>query len=115
MSVTCTPWCGTVTLAVANVSYQLSALCSALPDLIRPKFGTVPKCEYLSIQADVDGGGTKYYIGNQDFGPGSFGLQLIATQAWQVQSMGANLIRLDQIYVMCDTAPAYMNVIFITR
>ena len=115
MAATYTPWGGTITLAVANVSYELASLLSALPDVIRPILGAKPRCEYLSVQADADGQGTKYYIGNQDMGPTSFGLQLVATQAWQVQSMGANLIRLDHVHVMCDSAPAYMNIIFITR
>ena len=115
MSAKYTPWCGRVTLTLDYVSYKLSDLLEALPDIIRPKLGDIPRCEYLSIQADETGGGAKYYIGNQDMGPTSYGVYLAATQAWQVQSMGANLIRLDHVYVMSDTGPSYMNVIFITR
>ena len=116
MSVSSTPWMGTVTLTTANTVYQLSALLAALGASIRPAVGTPPRCQYVSIQANPGAQSSILYIGSRDtMSATDYGVYLIATQAWQVQSMDANLIRLDQIYLMSDGSSQTVNVTFITR
>jgi hypothetical protein len=116
MSVSTTPWMGLVTLDTANTVYQLSTLLAAIQDSKRPSVGTPARCQYLSIQADPDGQSAKYYIGNHSgMSAGDYGIYLIATQAWQVHSMDSNLIRLDHVFLMSDTASAKMSIAFITR
>ena len=116
MAISSTPWMGKVTLATANTVYRLSDLLAALADARKPLVSSPARCEYLSIQADPDGQATKYYIGTHDtMSATDYGIYLIATQAWQIQSMGANLIRLDQIYLMSDARDAVMYIAFLTR
>ena len=40
---------------------------------------------------------------------------LYASQTFPIYSMEANLIRLDHIYLLCDTAGETMNLTFLTR
>lgn len=116
MAVSFTPWLGCVTLATANQVYQLSALLQAL-GTDPPYMPTPPRCQFVSIQADPSGnaGGARFYIGNEHLSASNFGVCIFSTQVWPIYSMDANLIRLDHIYVMCDTDNLQMGVNFLTR
>lgn len=107
------PWIGTVTLALANTVYQLSALLAAL-GTYSPVLGTVPKCQFLTIQADPASGISVFYLGNEGLSVTN-GEVFFAGQTIPIWSMDANLIRLDHIYLMCDTAGKVLNVKFLTR
>ena len=113
-----TPWMGTVTLALANTAYQLSALLNALSDAVRPQFASndIPRTQHIAIQANPDNAtGAKYYIGNPGLTTTHYGVMLYASQTFPIYSMEANLIRLDHIYLLCDTAGETMNLTFLTR
>lgn len=111
-----TPWMGTISLPLANTAYQLSARLLALPEDQRPQFTNVPKTQAIAIQANPENStGAKYYIGNSFVTSSNRGIQLFATQVWPIYSMESNLIRLDHIWVMCDTADETMNVTMVTR
>lgn len=113
-----TPWMGTVTLALASTPYQLSALLIALASAVRPQFAVndIPRTQHIAIQANPDNAtGAKWYIGNAGLSATHYGVMLYASQTFPIYSMEANLIRLDHIYLMCDTAGETMNVTFLTR
>ena len=83
MAVSSTPWMGKVTLTTANTVYRLSDLLAALADARKPLVSSPARCEYLSIQADPDGQGAKYYIGTHaTMGATDYGIYLIATQPY---------------------------------
>lgn len=115
MAVSMTPWMGTITIVAPNVPYQLSALLSGLADAVKPKFGTVPRAQFVALQANPDGAGTKFYIGNESLSATNYGVLIYATQVWPIYSMEGNLVRLDHIYVMANAETQIMNVCFITR
>ena len=115
---TLTPWFGQVTLTSAFTPYQLSDLISKLS--YAPSVGHVPRAQYLAIQADWGAGGANFFLGGPDMtGAGNvaanFGSQIVATQTIPFGDRDGNLVRLDHIWLMCDTAGQKMNVIFITR
>lgn len=117
-SQTLTPWFGRVTLTDAYTPYQLSALMAALS--YAPKVGSPPRAQYLTIQADWGAGAANFYVGGPDMtGAGStadaFGSQIVATQTLPFGDRDGNLVRIDHIYVMSDTAGVKMNVVFVTR
>ena len=110
-----TPWMGTVTITLANTAYQLSTLVFAATNPpLTPATGVL-RCEFLSIQADVDAGGARFFIGNSDVSSTNMGYELVATGNPSPMSMTSNLVRLDQIYVMSDTESTKLNITFITR
>lgn len=96
----------TITLADANTSYQLSALLTALDSEIA---GPFLRCRRLVLQADVNGGGTRFYVGNSDLTGTNRGIELVATQAVLYESE-ADLINLTDIYVRVNAATQIMNV-----
>jgi hypothetical protein len=111
-----TPWGGTVTLTTANTAYQLSALLDGLAESLKPRFGNIPRVQWLNIQAEPDWGGTVFYWGNAGLSATFLGAKFLAGQSIPFgDAQGGNLIRLDQIYLMADTASAKVNVSFLTR
>ena len=71
---------------------------------------------HIAIQANPDNAtGAKYYIGNPGLTTTHYGVMLYASQTFPIYSMEANLIRLDHIYLLCDTAGETMNLTFLTR
>lgn len=114
MAVSNTPWMGTLILTNQNQAYQLSALLTNV-GVNAPQFTRVAVCKFLTLQADPDGGGARFYVGNSSVSSTNYGAVIFATQVYPLYAHDANLIRLDQIYVLCDTAGLKMNVSFITQ
>jgi hypothetical protein len=109
-----TPVLKTITLTNANTNYQLSALLNALDgDIAHNPLSS--RCTYLQLQFDVNAGSDVLLIGNADLSATNFGVQLVGTQAWPVQSMDSNLIRLDQIYLRCTGPSRVVYVAMLTR
>lgn len=109
-----TPILKTVTLALANTNYRLSALLAALdPDIV----GQVGqgRCQYLQIQFDINAGADLLRIGNVDLSDTNFGVTLVGTQAWPIQSVETNLIRTDQIYLRSNGAGHVVYVAMLVR
>ena len=116
MAATHAPWMGTLTLTTANTAYQLSALLDALIGDNRPLFIHSRSTQFVAIQADVDAGAAKLYIGNSNLSSTNCGVIIYATQVWPIYSMESNLIHLEQIYLMYDTTDGLkVNVTFLTR
>lgn len=104
-----TPILKTVTLTLANTNYLLSDLLKGLdPDI---KY----RCQYLQLQFDVNAGADVLLIGNADLSSTNFGVQLVGTQAWPVQSLDANLIRVDQIFLRSNGAGHVVYVAMLIR
>ena len=116
MPETLTPWGGSLTLTTANTPYQLSVLLADLPAATRPRLSDVPRVQWLTIQADANAGGARFYWGNSNLSATLRGAEWFATQAIPFgDQQGGNLIRLDHIWVMSDTAGVVINVSFLTR
>lgn len=109
-----TPILKSVTLPLAGTNYQLSSLLAALDPDIVGQIGQ-GRCQYLQLQFDVNAGADVLRIGNSDLSDTNFGVQLVATQAWPVQSMETNLIRTDQIYLRCSGAARKVYVAMLIR
>src|SRR6266446_3896227 len=90
----------TVTLTLANTVYNLYTLLSA-------DESKLPKpAQALLIQADIDAGSARYFVGDLKMVTDStkYGVMLLAGYTFGIDSLGANLINLPQITVYCDTA-----------
>ena len=116
MPVSYTPWMGSFTLTDTN-AHQLLALLKALPAAQQPiaVSASVPRCQYLIITNDIDNGGAKLYVGNSGVTTSFYGHKLVASQFVPLYSVDANLIRLDQIYLLTDTNPTVVTVSLLTR
>ncbi len=113
MAVSVTPWLGTVPIAIKNTPYCLADLLaqSSHP----PAFRAVPIAQFVALQAQPSAGGAEFYIGNSGLSSADCGVTIFASQVWPIYSMDANLIHLDQIFLMSDTDNVTMNVNFLTR
>lgn len=97
------PWLKTLQLPLANTNYNLLTLMKAVD-------ATVPiRAQYLQIQFDVDGGGARLRIGNDDVSNTNYGILLFATQAHSMWH-DANSINLDQYYLRSDTAGLFVTI-----
>lgn len=121
MSVSTTPFTEFVTTTTANVPQSLQSLLAALPAARKPSAlsnpsGILRAC-YIQVQADAAGGATKYYWGNASTMTTTqqVGGVLQASQVWAPPSLGGNLYRLDQIFLMADASSANWYVTFICR
>ena len=109
-----TPFLKAITLPNANQNYQLSALMNALdPDVCNSPLTS--RCQYLQLQFDQNAGSDLLFIGNADISGINFGVMLVGTQAWPLQSMDSNLIRLDQIYLRTTGVGRVVYVAALTR
>lgn len=117
MAVSLTPWMGTVTLALANTAYALSTLLSALDESLKPQFPSngPPRAQFVALQGDELNLGAKFFIGGPSLSATHKGVQIFGSQVWPIYSVEANLIRLDHVYLMSDTAGVSVNVSFLTR
>jgi hypothetical protein len=105
------PYMDTVTLTSHSIVYNLHSLLAAVTsDLPRP-------AQALNLQADIAGGAAKIFIGDQKLktNANSYGACLEAGWSLGLDSMGANLIHLPDIYLMSDTDGALLHVIVVTR
>lgn len=109
-----TPILKTVTLTAANTNYQLSALLAALDADIVGQVGQ-GRCQYLQLQFDMNAGADLLRIGNVDLSDTNFGVVLVGTQAWQMQSVETNLIRTDQIYLRSNGPSHVVYVAMLVR
>lgn len=109
-----TPLLKAVTLVNANQNYKLSDLLNALDSDVAHSSLT-SRCQYLQLQFDVNAGSDVLLIGNVDLSATNFGIQLVGTQAWPLQSMDSNLIRIDQIYLRSTGPNRVVYVAMLTR
>ena len=114
-TVTRTPWCGTFTLTTAATAYRLSDLLAAATNPPRVPANGPMRAQFLTIQADVNAGGARFYVGNSDVSSTNKGWELVATQVLPIYSMDSNLISLNDIYITSNTNSVKINVSFITR
>ena len=101
-----------VTLTNANTSYSLLTLLqtadAGFTDL--PNEGSA-RCQIVTLQADLNAGGARFYIGNSGLTGAIMGSELVAGQAISIGFYsGLNPILLSSIYVRSDTAGVRMNV-----
>ena len=111
------PWMGTITLPNANQAYQLLERIQSLPANKQPTgFDLSTGLQFLAIQANEAGGQeTLYYIGNSPLTATYKGVTIWAAQVYPIYSMGSNIIRSADIYLMATAANETMNVSFIQR
>lgn len=114
MAVVSNPLLRSLTLTDANTVYNLLTLIRAVTT---PDLSAYPnRCAHLRIQADPAGGAAKFYIGNADtLSATDFGVQLVATQVYEIGPVENNLILLDQIGLLCDTAAKTVEVSVLQR
>jgi len=114
MAVSRTPWLGSIVLPAQNTAYQLSARLAlhATPPLVSLN---VLIAQAIAIQLDISAGAANLYIGPQEVSTTNYGVALVAPQVWPIYSMDSNLINLDHIWLMSDTASTQVNISFITR
>jgi len=101
----------TLTLTSANTVYNLYSLMSAIePALPKP-------AQALMLQFDIDAGSARLQVGGLQMtaSNGSYGALLFAGYSFGIDSLGANLIVLPQITLLCDTAGQKLHVIVVTR
>ena len=121
MPVSTTPFTEYLTTTTANVPQSLQSLLAALPAARQPASlsnpSSVLRACYIQVQADTAGGATKYYWGNSSTMTTTqqVGGVLQASQAWTPPSLGSNLYRLDQIFLMADADGAHWYVTYICR
>jgi hypothetical protein len=111
------PWMGSVTLTNADQNYSLLTLLEALGALgddLDPSTAD-PRVQFIAIQADPDGGAARFWVGNSNMTATNHGVLIYPTQVWPIYSVGADLIKLKQIYLRCDVAAQRMNVVFLKR
>jgi hypothetical protein len=101
----------TITLTTASTVYNLYALLSAADT-------TLPKpAQALMIQADIDAGAARCFIGDKKMltNLASYGTCLEAAWSMGIDSLGANLLVLPDIYLYTDTNGSKLHVTVITR
>ena len=98
-----------VTLTAANTNYSLLALLRAI-DADFPA-----KAQMVQIQHDPAAGADLLWIGNEDMSATNHGVELVATQAFPINSLDSNLINLGDIWLRSDGAGKRINVAIVTR
>jgi hypothetical protein len=73
------------------------------------------RCQFLVLGNDINNGGAKLYVGNENLSLTFFGARIPAANFLPFWSMDANLIRIDQIWVMFDTQPSIVTLEMLTR
>lgn len=118
MPVSNTPFMDVVTTTLAATVYSLQTLLLALPAAQKPNIGpsNVLRASYIQIQADPNGSGL-FYIGSSATmtTTSAAGAVLVPAQVWSPPSLGGNLYRLDQTFLLSSIAAQKWYVIFITR
>lgn len=114
MAISRSPWLGSVTLAAPNTAYRLSALLISLSDNLRPNL-QFKSCQYVAIQLDTSAGAAELFVGNENLSSSFCGISIFSGQTWPVYSVDSNLISLDNIYLLSDTAGVQCNIAFLVR
>ncbi len=96
----------TITMPAADTNGQLSTLLADQDVRFADPF---LRCRRVSIQADVDGGGTRFFVGNSGLSGTNRGVELVATQAVLYEAE-SDLIMLTDIYVRANASGQFMNV-----
>jgi hypothetical protein len=119
MSVSNTPFIGTITLAAANTPYNIATLLAGLsnPPEPLPVSGLLKAC---LIQLQGGGGqagsAANFYLGNSNVSSATpTGFWFVAGQAFTLPESQSNLFILNQMYLATDTPGATVNILFITR
>lgn len=104
------PFLRSVTLTDVNTTYNLATLLAAVdPD-------TPNHVQMLQLQLEAGAGGDILYIGN---GTGDIsadnGAELLAGQAWKIESLSSNLILTSSINLRSNGAGNRVNVTMVTR
>lgn len=87
-----------VTLVLANQNYNLLALMQA-KDINAPV-----NCQILQIQLDPMAGSAKLYIINATGSDTDWGVELVASQAFQVSTSGTNSVPPGSYWLRCSAA-----------
>lgn len=102
-------WGKTIQTPVANTAYKLLARMQVVDP------NSPIRVEVIQIQADPAGGAAKFWVGNVDITPANHGVELVATQAMSIQSLGGDVLALDDVYIMCDTDAKKWNIYIVVR
>lgn len=105
------PWMDTLTLTNAGTVYNLYSLLSAA-DVNLPK-----PAQALMIQADADMGAARMFVGDRKLttNANSYGAMLEAGWSYGIDSLGANLLNLPDIYLSSNTNAFKLHVTVVTR
>ena len=105
------PYMDTLTLTTSGQVYNLYSLLSAA-DIQLPKHA-----QALLIQGDVDAGAARFFIGDKKLlaNANSYGAVLESGWSYGIDSVGANLLCLDEIYISSDTNAQKLHVTVVTR
>ena len=93
-----------ITLTNANQNYNLLALMQVV-DSRAPI-----SCHILQLQLDPAAGSAKLRIVNQDGSDTNWGIQIVASQAFQVNSSGTNSVPIGNYWLRCSVAGKIVGV-----
>lgn len=115
--ITRSPWMGCFTLADTN-AHKISDILADTNYIAagnQPLLGNLKGVQCLVIGNDIDNAGAKVYVGNENLTTTFYGKKLVASQDVPYSSMEANLISLDQLWVLTDTIGAVVTVNLLSR
>lgn len=99
-----------VILVNANQLYNLFTLMKAVDSAMQRHV------QAAQIQLDLNAGAANLYIGDALLcSSTNCGVQLVASQAFSIPSLSSNLVVLDDVGVMSDTAGVRINITVIAR
>jgi len=94
-----------VLIVLANTPYQLSALFGAInAEYARTTF------QAANLQVDIDAGGVRVYVGNDDVSATNWGVKITGSQAVGLNVPGSPNVDPRHLYVMSDTAGVRLGV-----
>lgn len=98
------PWMKSVVITNADQNYNLLALMQAI-DIRAPV-----NCHILQLQLDPMAGSAKLRIINKDGSDTNWGVELVASQAFQVNSSGTNSVPTGSYWLRCSVAGKIVGV-----
>lgn len=118
MSISRSPWMGSVTLADTD-THRLSDLLADVAYVTaanQPLLSTnAPRVQYLQLGNDSSNGGAVLYVGNENVSSTFYGSALIAGQVFAISGESNNLILLKDVYVKASAQPLTIAVTLVTR
>lgn len=105
-------WAKTVSTGLANAKSSLYDLMMAFDTATQKAPHHV---DAIQIQASPAGGAAKFWIGDADISPTNHGVELVATQAFTIQSLTGNMEFLKDYYLMCSADNMTWNIFAIVR